>query len=531
MVYTGACKLLFTTILGSVLDKGGQLTVISHSKLQLSRHSHHFKVKFPNDKFRYTIDCDQPHTVLDAIKLHLNEQFTKMEKRKNYSDEKIIIQLSDVVKQSIVATHFPCSCIQNDECLIVHFKNQEVEEPRSQDDEILPREQYSVFYISKEGGEKAKKTTLFKNKTVKEFDYLCVYAKKGTTVKEALERDGRFVDFQDFKLSEDENSKEHTLCTQKVDKLDQKKFKICLPKNTTTKANCSKEQSQQKLNTRSVLEKAKKSRISVGRAMEESGSTEQLKLKKENFGKIEQSFSEVQRLVNLSQLGKSVCLLKINAFHVKEQGTGFVLFDNLILTNAHLFKACADLLRDERRDHVKITAEFNYEKPDCEPHKKEFKAKLLGKTGEANVEFGPPPANGEACLIGHPAGEVKKIDPTCIIEIDNRGQAVGQQLHPYKDKLFVVQSVVEALKQQGIESTLEGGCKADKVVTDNTFMYHGSSGSPVFDVGCRVFGLHTAGYCYGFPEISEKKQSVIEFAQPVLTIFESFATPGRWWSS
>ena len=54
-------------------------------------------------------------------------------------------------------------------------------------------------------------------------------------------------------------------------------------------------------------------------------------------------------------------------------------------------------------------------------------------------------------------------------------------------------------------------------------MYHGSSGSPVFDAQCRVFGLHTSGYGY-IPEISK---SVIEWAQPLLTIFARFVSKLR----
>ncbi|XP_008301048.1 protein FAM111A-like [Stegastes partitus] len=281
------------------------------------------------------------------------------------------------------------------------------------------------------------------------------------------------------------------------------------------------------------------------RAFDGDSYQKQLELKKENFGKIQQSFSEVHRVRKLLQLGKSVCKLIVQDVC---QGTGFVLFDRFILTNAHLFNKCVE--GNKLREGTDVYALFNYEEP--EPHTdyhtftaektlidfdveldyailelnhkpmrddQKKKAKNLKVPPGLLSKFGPPPDNGEACLIGHPAGEVKKIDPTCIIEIDNRGQAVGQQLHPYKDKLFVVQSVVEALKQQGIESILEGGCKADKVVTYNTFMYHGSSGSPVFDVGCKVFGLHTAGYCYGFPKETD---SVIEFSLPLLTIFENF---------
>ncbi|KAK2863370.1 hypothetical protein Q5P01_002903 [Channa striata] len=136
-------------------------------------------------------------------------------------------------------------------------------------------------------------------------------------------------------------------------------------------------------------------------------------------------------------------------------------------------------------------------------------------------KFGPMPLNGEACLIGHPKGQVKKMDPTCIIEKEKREQTVSEHLHQYKDTLFIIHSVSRVIEDRGIEDIMMGGKNADKVGTYSTFMYHGSSGSPVFDAHCRVFGLHTGGYPYGFPTHEE---SVIEFAHPLLYIFEKFVS-------
>uniref|UniRef100_A0A3P8THN8 Serine protease n=1 Tax=Amphiprion percula TaxID=161767 RepID=A0A3P8THN8_AMPPE len=272
-----------------------------------------------------------------------------------------------------------------------------------------------------------------------------------------------------------------------------------------------------------------------------------LELKKENFGKIQLSFSEVHRVKKLLKLGKSVCKVIVSDVC---QGTGFVLFDRLILTNAHLFKDCVK--EKKLQEDTKVYALFNYDEPEpftnydtfaaekmfidldleldyaiLELNPKGQKHNQAAETEEAEVppgllsKFGPPPVNGEACLIGHPAGAVKKIDPTCIIPIEKREEAVDKHLHPYKNTLFIVQSIIGMIQKQHIGSIIMGGSKADKVVTYNTFMYHGASGSPVFDVKCRVFGLHTAGYAYGFPKETE---SVIEFALPLLTIFENFVS-------
>nr|XP_020477877.1 protein FAM111A-like [Monopterus albus] len=134
-------------------------------------------------------------------------------------------------------------------------------------------------------------------------------------------------------------------------------------------------------------------------------------------------------------------------------------------------------------------------------------------------KFGPMPPNGEACIIGHPAGGVKKMDPTCIIEKEKRGQVVDERLRPYGKYPFFIHRFSEQLKDKGIEDIMVGGNEAEQVSTYNTFMYHGSSGSPVFDGQCRVFGLHTAGFPY---EFAHKEVYVIECAISLLIIFESF---------
>ncbi|XP_016535139.1 protein FAM111A-like [Poecilia formosa] len=277
-------------------------------------------------------------------------------------------------------------------------------------------------------------------------------------------------------------------------------------------------------------------------------------LKEEKFGKVQQSFSEAHRLEKLLKLGKSVCkvLVKRKDFIDDQgsdvcQGTGFVLFDRFVLTSAHLFDKCVQ--GKNLLDHIYISARFQYDDLDPETNYFYFYAEktfididneldfavlelktegqnfLQNKPDNVKVpaglldRFGPLPGNGEACLIGHPAGSVKKIDPTCIIEPEKREEAVNDHLAPHETTLVTIMSVIETIKSQGIGSIMVGGTKADKVETYNTFMYHGASGSPVFGADCRVFGIHTGGFTYGF---QRHETSVIEYAHPLLTIFEKF---------
>ncbi|XP_044041003.1 uncharacterized protein LOC122870707 [Siniperca chuatsi] len=545
-------------------------------------HLHHFNVKFSPDCNEFTISYDQPCTVLEALKLPENYN----EKMKNFSDENIVIQLGKGDRASIVATHFPCSFISDGESLIISCKSEMFEE--AQDRYYQPihsRDKYSVFYIDTVGGINTKTKKLFRSNAVKDFKYLCVYGEKGMTVKETLKRDGRFIDLGDFTLSDNKNPTLLTGCAQKVDNLDQKEFKIRLPlkkkanDKKTQKISGASNNAQHRCGTTAVLDVVHQRGISVSRAVEKSDRTndteeiyqilrqqfpvlkelmesrfpgdsyqEALNLRKEDFGKIQQSFSEVHRVRKLLKLGESVC--KVVVVNLCE-GTGFVLFDNVILTNAHLFKDCVE--EEKLKAGIDVLVLFNHEDP--EPHANYYyfqvaqshicnredgldyailelnpegqKPNQTTQTKNIKVppgllkEFGSMPLNGEACIIGHPAGGVKKMDPTCIIEIEKREQAVNDNLHLYKVNNFIVHPTIDLIKHQGIKNIMMGGKKANKVVTYNTFMYHGSSGSPVFDAHGKVFGLHTAGLICKFPN---HKESVIEFAQPLLTIFEHFVS-------
>uniref|UniRef100_A0A3B4THX3 Serine protease n=1 Tax=Seriola dumerili TaxID=41447 RepID=A0A3B4THX3_SERDU len=506
-------------------------------------HSHHFTVKFSrHDPKEYTVNCDQPCTVLEAIK-----STEKYKEKIKCADANIIMQLGKEDKESIVPTHFPCSCISDDECLIISCKKEKIEEAQEQQNKIIyPRDRYIVFFIDTIGGVNAKSKELFRSSVVKQYKTLCVYGEKGMTVEAALKRDGRFIDdLGKFELDEKQQEKEGA-----------------------------SNNLQNEHETRSVEDVVKQSGVSVKRAVEKSGSDnideiyeilrqqfpdlkkwmeerfsgnsyeEELTLRKEDFGKIQQSFSEVHRVRNLLKLGESVCkLIDVG------QGTGFVLFDNFILTNAHLFKGHVD--EAKLQVDVDVWIRFNYDDPDpyllnlklfsCKKTFIDFDAvqdyailelNLEDQNLNKNIEaeeikvppgllrnFGPVPLNGKAYIIGHPTGGVKKMDVTRIIEEEDRLQAVNDHLRPYKDHLFTVHSIIQVITDQGIEHILSGGVLAEKVVTYKTFMYRGSSGSPVFDAFGRVFGLHSLLFAY---KVGDQPHIVMGCAYPLHIMFKQF---------
>ncbi|KAM8898512.1 LOW QUALITY PROTEIN: serine protease FAM111A-like [Spinachia spinachia] len=320
---------------------------------------------------------------------------------RGFADGHVVIQLGAGDMECTVATHFPCSCIKDDETLILS-QNKEVEASQDQRDQTVhSRDKYSVFYIDTVGGQNAKTKSLFKSVFKK---YLCVYGKKGITVQEALMRDGRFPDLSGFNLSNNDDPQCVTVCTQRVDGLHGKKFK-CLP-----------------LGSNPGSPKTKEEAGSQSKTKEDKVFAEAFNLRRKDFGKIQHTFSEVHRV---KELGKSVCKVTVEN---GPQGTGFVLFDNFILTNAHLFKGMIE--------EGKLRENIDYVKPEPHTDKHYFELAQRGicyrddgldyavlEINNPNPvppgllkRFGPKPADGHGCIVGHPAGGLKNMDPICIIE-------------------------------------------------------------------------------------------------------------------
>ncbi|CAI5661046.1 unnamed protein product [Oreochromis niloticus] len=426
---------------------------------------------------------------------------------------------------------------------------------------VKARDCYSVFYIATKGGLNAKKEKSFlKNDALKQFEYLCVYGEKGITAAEALKRDGRFADDLGYFEVVNIDDERKTLCTDIIDCLDNKKFQICFPQGAATDVAIPGQQKPPQASNNakrsggmtSVLDVARQNGLSLKRSIKETGSSvdrkevydllcrqyprlkrwmesrfpknsfqEALKYRKESFGKSRQPFTEIRSVMLLLELSESVCL--ISGSFIK-QGTGFVLFDNFVLTNARLFDYWVKSNTPNWREFVNVTVVFNFE--DQESDRNNLDAKVF--IGDDKLDyvilkletekvppgllkrFGPVPSDGEACVVGHPGGGVKKMSPTWVVEKERQEHAENNENVEDCEEFCSLCEINQQIKNDPYENIY---------VTYNTLMYHGSSGSPVFDAAGRVFGLHSGGFFYGFPNLSE---SVIEYAFPLLTIFENF---------
>ncbi|XP_042185541.1 serine protease FAM111A-like, partial [Oncorhynchus tshawytscha] len=76
---------------------------------------------------------------------------------------------------------------------------------------------------------------------------------------------------------------------------------------------------------------------------------------REEFGKKTQSFQEVKKVKRLIELSASVCQVRIEG---NAQGTGFLLFEKLILTNAHVVHQIYEPITNKLQQSVTVTFDF-----------------------------------------------------------------------------------------------------------------------------------------------------------------------------
>ncbi|XP_076025087.1 serine protease FAM111A-like [Genypterus blacodes] len=251
---------------------------------------------------------------------------------------------------------------------------------------------------------------------------------------------------------------------------------------------------------------------------------------REEFGKNDQSCREVKTMKKLMELSNSVCQVRVNG---RPEGSGFLLVKGFVLTNFHVMESAYDQhqgLHEEVTVHfsfesldpvTEIGAEvmevvaFEYEKNGSGP---ELDWALLKLGADHSVcdgllsHFGVLPPSSGICIIGHPGGGVKQIDPCYVIPPESRRRAVEQYSEKYTEEVRI-QLITPTFFKNVAENV-----QLQQVLTYDTCFYHGSSGSPVFDEYCNVVAMHSAGYTYTTKEGPIK--SVIEYGYPLSHIME-----------
>lgn len=246
---------------------------------------------------------------------------------------------------------------------------------------------------------------------------------------------------------------------------------------------------------------------------------------RQEYDKSAQSFSEVKRVKELMVKSDSVCQIRSDGFAI---GTGFLLFHRFVLTNAHVV---GEYDCFTQKPQHRLTAAFGFEDlnsvGDVIPAEKVV-AYFWGKDGMRNCLdfallelsrdevklpgllecYSASPSRGGVCIIGHPGGGVKQMDPCFMIAKYGIQQAAEEHYQKNKSP-----EAFHIITQQCLNEDLE---KRKSQILYNSCFFHGSSGSPVFDDKCNVIGVHTGGYVHKGE--GQKTKSVMEYALPMLPI-------------
>ncbi|KAL1273701.1 hypothetical protein QQF64_026515 [Cirrhinus molitorella] len=246
------------------------------------------------------------------------------------------------------------------------------------------------------------------------------------------------------------------------------------------------------------------------------------------YGKSVENFLQVKKVKQLMKLSDSVCQIRHGGSAL---GTGFLLFGRFVLTNAHVIGESTDV------NAAQFTAVFGYEDLDSEDseripvkqltayfHGKDDRGRFLDYAfleldGSDRIAEYPellvcyrqnvPINKGQICIVGHPGEGVKKMDPCFIIERENRMEAAHKHASENEHLICVMNEVC-------LEQKWDFLAYENQITYDSCF-FHGSSGSPVFDVDCNLIGIHSGGYKYKTE--GQKTWSVMEYGfsmQPIL---------------
>uniref|UniRef100_A0A3P9DH54 Serine protease n=1 Tax=Maylandia zebra TaxID=106582 RepID=A0A3P9DH54_9CICH len=481
----------FNTALGHIYDEEPHLT-------------HSFEWSYRKNIYTHT--CNQAQTIEDCLK--------KSPKFKAAAEKQDGKELVIVRSGKAIASHFPCRVIKNERLTLKFVKAVEKpKKPVSVSGYPCKKRQSNklvIFHVIARGGKNV--VRILKNPDLrKDMQEITVYAYEGEKVKQALRRDGRFLNTMFKKncvLFNISTEVETEMCSF-VDDLDDETFKIKL------------------LDKSDPPESQPETDNTIGKKTDLFPKLSRIQnIFRQEFGNSAKRCQDVKTMRKLMKLSHSVCQVRING---KPQGSGFLVFSRFVLTNAHVIK---DFCNDNGRLHERVTVTFSYESLeqndgliDVEevvgieyiPEVSGTDWALLKLNADQTLPDGLLTHSGFIChsggisIIGHPGESVKKIDVCLVVSQENRSQVAERH---WKDN----QDCVQLLKDSFFKNVADDVQQRKHLLTYESCLYFGSSGSPVFNEDGDVVAMHSGGYAY--PGVMGQNQSVIEFGYPFSDIIE-----------
>ncbi|KAL3970860.1 5-hydroxytryptamine receptor 1 [Sarotherodon galilaeus] len=520
-----------------------------------------------------THTCNQAQTIEDCLK---KSQKFKAAAEKQKGKELVIVRSGKAI-----ASHFPCRVIKNERLTLKFVKAEEKpKKPVGGSGYPCKKRQSSklvIFHVMARGGKNVVRI-LKSSELRKDMQEITVYAYEGEKVKQALRRDGRFLSTVFTKncvLSNISTEVETEMCSL-VDDLDGETFRIKLLDNSnppasqpgslddayvpqsesqTSDSGGNEELSEQTNTVKSEtdntigkktdlcgnmapgnqLPDSKKLQVDLsaqfnilvkGKKAQVPKLSRIQNIFRLEFGGSAERCQDVKTMKKLMELSNSVCQVRING---KPRGSGFLLFGNFVLTNAHVIQ---DFCNDNGGLKEKVAVTFSFESL-------EEKDDLIDVEEVVGIEYIPEVSgtdwallklsadqklpdrllkhsgfvrhSGGICIIGYPGESVKKIDVCLVVSQENRKQVAERH---WKEN----QDCVQLLTDRFFENVAVDVQQRQQLLTYESCLYDGSSGSPVFNEDGNVVAVHTGGYQYD--DAKGQKQGVIEFGYPFINIIE-----------